>query len=263
LRDATALGPGLTARFSGKAFVLVRGFLTDTLDQAGVMMSDQWAAVTMLGGRPRKPTFNSEDAPPVNAPKIAATIVKAAGAGAGPVFLVTHSKGSVDTLVALVEHPDLWPHVAGWISIQGAIQGSSVADTLSAEPTIRGALAQILRTVFGGSVESLESLRTHDRVAYLQAHSARIAGLVEAIPIVAYGSSVEERPSALQFVTAPFFGAEPRNDGLVALDRTDIPGARFAVLDVPGPDHGDAVTRVPLQTWDRIAMTHTLLSLLP
>ena len=82
------------------------------------------------------------------------------------------------------------------------------------------------------------------------------------IPTVAFGSAAPTSRSALRKVTAPFFSGEPNNDGLMAVERTVIPGARI-IHDLDGPDHGDAVFDVPgPQNWDRIRLTYALLSLL-
>jgi hypothetical protein len=261
LANAPALRAALTARYSGTPFVLVRGFLTDLLDSAGVMMREQISAVTGIGGHPSKPELDAESAPAVNALAIAAEI-RHVSSGPGSVTLITHSKGSVDALTALVAHEDLRTHVGGWISLQGAIQGSAVADALANNPVVRPGLAAVFQHVLGGSIDALDSLRTQDRAGYLNHHVAKITAITQAIPIVSYGSAPAGRSSALRDGTRPFFRDEPENDGLMAIDRTAIPGARWSVCDVPGPDHADAVVGVPGQSWDRVAMTHALLRLL-
>jgi hypothetical protein len=268
-RDRTRRG-NLAARFGGKKFILVRGFVTDALEALDAMMEDQETAVREIGGHPLKPVFDSGKPPSINAPVIAQAIRDAGGGG--PVFLITHSKGSVDTLAALVENRDIRAHVAGWVSLQGAIGGSVVADKLvGGNPVLREAL---------GRIAAFESLQTGERAGYLRTHEDAITEIVQAIPIVAYGSSAEISRSALRLVTSQVFAAagEHRNDGLVAIDCTRIPGAMFTVSEDSGPDHADAVVNIPPeirrripmmhalvpgQGWDRIAMTHALLSLLP
>lgn len=259
----------LSKKFKGKEFILVRGFLTDALDRFGVMMEDQMQAVKNLGCPVRKveDAFDSENPPDVNATEIA-RMVKSASL---PVILVTHSKGSVDTLTALVNYPAIREKIAGWVSIQGAVQGSMVADFLTGkranrwdlvEAAKRAALSAVFDLVFEGSVAGLDALRTKDRVDYLRRNADEIARIMTRIPTVAFGSAAPPSRSALRTVTAPFFGGEPNNDGLMSIERTVIPGARI-VHDLEGPDHGDAVVDVPgPQDWDRIRLTYALLSLL-
>jgi hypothetical protein len=272
-RDALAAGlpelrASLSAKFSANEFLLIRGFLTDALARAGVMMEDQLHAIASLGCPVRKiqAPFDSENAPAVNAVEIAREVT----AARRPLILVTHSKGSVDTLAALVNHPQIRERVAGWVSIQGAVQGSPVADFLVGEPAgganladaaKRAALTTIFGQVFQGSLAALDALRTRDRVDDLRRNSTQIQAIVGRIPTVAFGSAAPTSRSALRNVTDPFFHGEPDNDGLVSVQRSVIPGARI-VHDLDGPDHGDAVTRVPGQNRDRIRLTYALLSLL-
>ena len=258
----------LSKKFDGKEFVLVRGFLTDTLDRIGIMMQDQKQAIENLGRPVRKvgEPFDSENTPDVNATAIVAMVKSAAL----PVILVTHSKGSVDTLTMLINNPSVREKIAGWVSIQGAVQGSTVADFLvgtGTTPAIieaakRAVLSVVFEHLFKGSLGALDSLRTSDRVEYLRRNAAEIDKIVARISIVAYGSAAPMSRSALRTLTDPFFKGEPHNDGLVSVERTVIPGARI-IHDLDGPDHGDAVIDVPgPQDWDRIRLTYALLSLL-
>jgi hypothetical protein len=264
-KDTGALQASL-ASFQGKHVVLVRGFLTDLLDRTGDMMTDQIEAVRRLGSIAHKvPNFDSENPPDVNAAAIAKTVT----ALGSKVVLLTHSKGSVDTLTALVNYPKMRDQVEGWVSIQGAVQGSAVADYLAGkwehpilEAVKRQTLAALFEHLFHGSIRSLDALRTRDRVDYLTASRNEIAKITSQIPIVAFGSAAPTRRSILRTITDPFFTAEPHNDGLMAVARTAIPGARV-LHDLDGPDHADAVTDVPgPQSWDRVRLTYALLSLL-
>jgi hypothetical protein len=260
----------LSRRLAGREFILVRGFLTDVLDRVGVMMKDQLRAVEGLGCpvRTMRRPFDSENPPDVNATAIA-SMVKSASL---PVILITHSKGSVDTLTALVGEPAVRGRIAGWVSIQGAVQGSPVADFLVGRPanrsdlvdaSRRAALHVVFDLLLQGSLASLDSLRTRDRVEYLRRHAEEIARTVAEIPTVAFGSAAPRSRSALRTVTAPFFAGEPNNDGLMSVERTIIPGARI-VHDLDGPDHGDAVMHVPgSRGWNRVRLTYALLRLLP
>ena len=257
-----ALVSALSTRLAGKQVVLVRGFLTDLLDRAGVMMADQRKAVEALRCGVYKPRFDSEQPPSVNAAAIAET-VRSIPQGAGrDVILITHSKGSVDTLTALIEYPEIGDRIAGWISIQGAVHGSPIADRIAGAAGIdRTVLSMAVQLIFRGNVDALLSLQTSERQRYLAEKSTQIADIVHRIPTVAYGSAARMARSTLRKVTTRFF-RDGFNDGLVSMQHTVIPGAA-SVHEVDGPDHGDAVTAVPFQQFDRIGMTYALLSVLP
>jgi triacylglycerol esterase/lipase EstA (alpha/beta hydrolase family) len=257
-----ALISALSTRLADKQFVLVRGFLTDLLDRADVMMADQRRAVEALQCRVYKPRFDSEQPPSVNAVAIAETVRSIPWRTGRDVILITHSKGSVDTLTALVEHPAMGDRIAGWISIQGAVHGSPVADRLAGPAGLEvSLLSMTVQHIFRGSVEALRALQTGERERYLVENTAQIANIVRRIPTLAYGSAARMARSTLRKVTTRFF-RDGFNDGLVSMQHTVIPGAAI-VQEVDGPDHGDAVTAVPLQPFDRIGMTYALLSVLP
>jgi hypothetical protein len=265
-RPESDLRMELARKFERHEFIVVRGFLTDALDRLGLMMKDQLQAITNLGRPVRKVTapFDSGNTPDVNATVIAAMVRSAEL----PVILVTHSKGSIDTLTALVRDPAIQEKIAGWVSIQGAMQGSTVADFLVGtranqlslvEAAKRAALSVVFDVLFRGSIGALDALRTKDRVDYLQRNAAQIQNIVQRIPTVSFGSAAPTSRSTLRQVTDPFFKSEPLNDGLVSVQRTVIPGARI-VHDLDGPDHGNAVMAVSGQDWDRIRLTYALLS---
>ena len=262
----------LSQKYKDTEFILVRGFLTDALDRLGFMMVDQMRAVQNFGCSVRKPgaAFDSENPPDVNAIEIA-RLVESANSR---VVLITHSKGSVDTLAALLNYSNIHTRIAGWVSVQGAIQGSAVADFLAGPPgasvevvdaakraAMRAALTTVFTTILKGSTKSLESLRTKDRVDYLSRNETKIRAIVGQFPTIAFGSSAPKSRSGLRSTTDVFFKEEPHNDGLMAVGRTVIPGAGI-VHDLDGPDHFEAVTDVPGQRCDRIAMTYALLSVL-
>src|SRR5262249_14930189 len=138
-------------------------------------------------------------------------------------------------------------------SIQGAVQGSTVADFLVGTATTRWNLVEaakraVLSTafdlVFKGSVVGMDALRTGDRVEYLRRNADEVRKIPERIPVVAFGSAAPTSRSALRTVTDLFFTGEPHNDGLMPVERTVIPGAKI-VHDLNGPDHGDAVMDTP------------------
>ena len=83
------------------------------------------------------------------------------------IVLVTHSKGCLDSLSALVDHAALRTKVAAWVAIQGPFRGAAMADVL-AEPGIVGALE-----LLGGSGAALEDMRSERRLAYHHRDNAK------------------------------------------------------------------------------------------
>jgi hypothetical protein len=112
------------------------------------------------------------------------------------VIIVSHSKGGLDTLHALLDAPELWGEtVIGWVALQAPFQGSPVAD--SAPSVINSVL---LRAV-GGNGQSLDGLKTVTRALYMEANRERIARLTASIPIISAYTTYESRGTVTDFAT--------------------------------------------------------------
>ncbi len=99
----------------------------------------------------------------------AVEVARAIGAAPGPVTLVTHSKGSLDALAALVANPALAPtRVQAWVSLQGPFYGSPLADLNSGDPLVRALTGYLLEKGFGGSPDTLLEI-AGQRAAHLPA----------------------------------------------------------------------------------------------
>ena len=78
----------------------------------------------------------------------AVEVARAIGAAPGPVTLVTH-KGSLDVLDALVANPALAPtRMQAWVSLQGPIDGSPLADLNSGDPPVWALTGYLLEKGF-------------------------------------------------------------------------------------------------------------------
>lgn len=106
------------------------------------------------------------------------------------VTILSHSKGGLDTLQALVENRDLWgTTVTGWVALQAPFHGSPVADN------VPPALAGPLLSAFGGDQQAINDLKTVDRGNYMQGHDNAITELTSAIPVTSCYSSFTTSPS--------------------------------------------------------------------
>ena len=131
--------------------------------------------------------FNSQQGVDANGAAIAAFL---AGLSHKNVTLVSHSKGGLDTLQALLENRGLWGDtVTGWVALQPPFAGSPVADNVPA------ALAAPVLTAFGGDEQSLLDLKTAPRAQYMQDRAATIAELTAAIPVITCYSTFTSTPA--------------------------------------------------------------------
>jgi triacylglycerol esterase/lipase EstA (alpha/beta hydrolase family) len=119
----------------------------------------------------------------VSMAKNAGLIERAIAASDKPVILVTHSKGGLDALAALIGNRALQARVKGWLSLQTPFYGTPVADFLAGSRLLRPVMSAVAK-VIGGSIDALDQLTTKAAEAYQKAHHDDIAELTQAIPVI-------------------------------------------------------------------------------
>jgi hypothetical protein len=243
----------VAARLRGGRVIFIGGLLRRLADALARMVGQpigisgyfdaQRAALEAQGIATLELDIASEGPITANAAEIARAITTAPG----PVTLVTHSKGSLDALAALIGDPALAapPRIAAWISLQAPFYGSPLADLNARDPLVRDLTGYLLRYGFGGSPDTLLELRVSVRRLYQQAHAAAIRELVRTVPTVCYGSYLTDEMHTLFRITWLIckFEGEPRNDGLVGVESAHLPDA-LQVTEA-GVDHAMAVIEVP------------------
>ena len=145
--------------------------------------------------------------------------------------ILTHSKGAVDVLEALVSYPDLHEKVAAVVSLAGAIGGSPLADTAP------DALLEIAARTPGlkcreGDMQALESLRPAVRQGWLAQH--RLPHAVRFYSIVAMPEPARVS-SGLRLTYDKLADIDARNDGNLLYFDQVIPGG--ALLGYANADH--------------------------
>lgn len=192
----------------------------------------------------------------------AATVAAAIRAATGPVTLVTHSKGSLDTLAALIADPDLCMpgRVQAWVSLQAPFYGSPLADLNTGDAVRREITSYLLEKGFGGSRDTLLELRVSSRRIYQRVHAAAIRSVVATVPTVCYGSYLAEGQLSLFRVSWLICGlaGERRNDGLIGIHSARLPGA--VNVTEAGVDHAMAVVAVPGSRFDPATCLNALLA---
>ncbi|MFZ1862667.1 MAG: hypothetical protein WAU39_00475 [Polyangiales bacterium] len=162
------------------------------------------------------PSFNTSDGVEHNAAAILALL----RATDKKIIFVTHSKGSLDTLQALLEAPALWGDtVIGWVALQAPFYGSPLADPTP--PSINGLLLGAL----GGNGQAVDDLKTTTRARYMEAHKKQIKKLTATIPVIAAYTTYESSATVGGFASA--FASGVFNADLVA-KVSGIVSARYA-----------------------------------
>lgn len=253
----------------GMRVLFVGGYLSDrvklgrTVDPFHLLGLGDYFTGSMLwlrsqGVNARRVRLQTESAPADNARRVAAAI----RTSDKPVVLVTHSKGGIDSLVALLDEPELRAKVRGWVALQAPFAGSPIADAVWEKPWLRAAADRLLNW-FGGGVESLRSLTTRVRRDYLRRRAAEIAELAAAVPILSFASYQD--PAGLREETVFYFARNMlakkghKSDGLVPVASAVLPGSDFVVA--PGLDHLIVLRRSLRRDFDQVRLTRALIGM--
>jgi hypothetical protein len=147
-------------------------------------------------------------------------------------ILVTHSKGTVDTLEALAKYPALADRVAAVVSVSGAVYGSPLADSTPGALIHLGHQIPLVTCPPGENAEAVESLRRSVRLAWFASH--RLPARVRFYSLAAYAA-----PPDVSVLLVPFWSSlaqtDPANDGLVIASDAIVPGS--TLLGYPNADH--------------------------
>ncbi len=131
--------------------------------------------------------FNTQQGVVANGAAIAAYL---RGLDNKRVTILSHSKGGLDTLQALLENRDLWgTTVTGWVALQAPFHGSPVADNLPAP------LAGPVLSAFGGDQQAILDLKTSVRGQYMLSRANAIAELTGTIPVSCCASTFTATPA--------------------------------------------------------------------
>lgn len=181
-----------------------------------------------------------------------------------PTWVITHSKGGLDFLHALVERPDLKRFIDGWIAFQAPFWGSPVADIACGEGRAGRISGRALQLI-GRNLDLIADLRTDHRAAYMDQRIAQVAAVSREVPVMCVATTSGKaltRSWRPVWPTARWMdGLELKNDGLVPVSSAVLPGARYAVLD--GLVHGEVAARRVLsnQKYDHVDLLKALFAL--
>lgn len=159
-----------------------------------------------------------------------------ARAAAKQIVIVSHSKGGLDTLHALLR-PEasalLGDTVVGWVALQAPFYGSPVADPAPS------AINAVLLGALGGNGESLDDLKTAGRETYMAARvvddpsGPDIGDITSTIPVISAYTSYEASGTVTGFASA--FAASIVNAALISqITQIVVDNYWSTPLDIPG-----------------------------
>ena len=210
--------------------VIVPGLLAECIAEVSTAFSDTRSRLEGLGYKTDYIQTKGRRSSAVNADLIRDAVM---GMPSGErIIFATHSKGTVDTLEALVKYPAVAERTAAVISFSGAVNGSPLADAF---PDFLLKLAHQIPLSScppGEGAEAVESLRRNIRIAWLSANP--LPKGVRYYSLAAFAS--RENTSRIQL---PFHDilskTDPVNDSMVLCSDAIIPGS--VLLGYPNADH--------------------------
>jgi alpha-beta hydrolase superfamily lysophospholipase len=157
-------------------------------------------------------------------------------ASPAPCLLLSHSKGGLEALAALLR-PGVAARCQAFLALQSPFLGSPVADALLGNAGFHGVARQLAQLLRVGSGAGLVDLTSTVRTAWMQERAPQIAALTASLPVLCIGTQVK-RDSAVgpdrrylplaEWLEKRGAGA---NDGLVPVASALLPGARHWVLN--------------------------------
>lgn len=193
--------------------------------------------------------------------KNALAVHRAILASPRPVLLISHSKGCVDTMVAMVRYPELQKKVHGWFTMQGPVWGSNVAEILT-DSWEAYVLEPLLILSAQGKGSAIFSLAKTKRAAYLRKHLSSVERISKSFKVISFTSykEVAKMDWKLKLLDVVYRQNPPSNltDGLVDLSDAVVPGSDYVVAE--GVDHTEPVMTVT--SFDRKKLTLVSLQML-
>jgi hypothetical protein len=210
--------------------VMVPGLLAECVAHESTVFEDARARLEVIGYKTDYIQTGGRKGSGFNAELIRDAVM---GMPAGQrLIFVTHSKGTVDTLEAIVTYPGVAERTCAVVSVAGAVNGSPLADVF---PQFLSRLIHRLplsSCPAGEGAEAVESLRRNVRISWLSTH--RLPASVRYYSLAAFTS--RENTSR---ILRPFYDllarTEPVNDGMVISSDAIILGS--VLLGYPNADH--------------------------
>ncbi len=253
LLDGDALDPALVeAAFapvrhlmSGVRVVIVPSYLTDLLmpgRELGLIdyFSDQQLWLESLGAETVLAPVDTEATVETNG-RVLVDMVEASDR---PVCFISHSKGGIDTLEAMIHMTTAeLSGVRCWIALQAPFGGSPIADAAAGWEDARMIIDELLAAL-GGSGRSLDDLTVPIRQAYMRRADDTIREVTCHVPVLSVATVMPQPEGWL-----PQSRFEPGrlwmawhgiwSDGVVPTYASILPHAPYIIVD--GLNHTDTV----------------------
>ena len=225
--------PALPSHDSRLRILIVPGAFAECFPEFGMPFEDAAASLRQRGYRIDFIPVSGRSGADHNAAQIAAAVEQLPDDTADRIVLIGHSKGAVDILHFLVNHPQLARRITAVVSVAGAVNGSPLADDFAV--TYRRVFSRMPRMYCQpGDRDVVNSLTRSYCMTWLASH--RLPQHVKYFSLGGFARREDIHP--IMLLTYDLLArVEPRNDGYVAFSDQVIPGAML--LGYANLDHWD------------------------
>jgi len=177
----------------------------------------------------QKLVLESEQSPQFNSFEIEKAILKSKK----KLILFSHSKGGLDTLMAIKRNPALLKKIKGWVTVQTPFYGSSVADFFM-KFKVSNHITKWLFELLGGNIHGLTSLSMAVRENFMnkKENQQLIKKILKNIKLINFTSHRPNIPgwdSPLEFFRNYASFKKGKNDGVVHLKSGRLKGADYII----------------------------------
>lgn len=155
----------------------------------------------------------------------------------GPIWVVSHSKGSLEFLNVLISDEDIKNRTKGWLSMQAPFWGAT-SSAIYLENKILNKAANWVFNFLGGSIRGIESVSVGERKKYNNLNQDKIEKILKSVNHIHYGSYIKDEigvETILEFSRDYILKNSGPNDGLVELSSTRYEHSNFVTES--GYDH--------------------------
>jgi pimeloyl-ACP methyl ester carboxylesterase len=213
--------------------LIVPGAFAECFPEFGMPFENAAAALRQRGWRIGFVAVSGRSGADHNAGQIAAAVENLPQEPDEKIVLIGHSKGTLDILHFLVDHPRPARRVDAAVSVSGPVSGSPLADGVAG--MYDRLLSQMpFRDCPAGDRQVIDSLKRSDRTEWLASH--RLPGHVHCFSLATFTRREDMHPLML-LTYDRLAAAGERNDGYVPITGQLIPGA--TLLGYANLDHWD------------------------
>lgn len=178
--------------------------------------------------------------------------------------VVTHSKGGVDILDALIYAPELMEKVKKVVTIQAPYFGSPIAEILTSK-SLRFLSKKLMKKFYKGEIDSLDELTPDYRKKYMENYKSEINHILNKVKFYNFASYKKVKPLEFSSVLKPSIhimnaGYKQKSDGLVPLESALMDSCEHIIFE--NLDHASAVVPKKISNFDKDKFNKKLLEII-